>query len=355
MLGYTLRRLLLLVPTLLVISLLAFGLQQCTPGDPVERRCPPLESGASGQDALKRYDRNINECRRIASQMKEDIPLFYFSLRGRAYPDTLHRVFPKARRELASDLIASYGNWPLVDNYLKQLHFTTRYLLADTLADDTRIELLRRVNLLAQPLPLAKIERDLKQLDTIAYQGRPGETALHQVIATLQASYDQLSEKTDPWAHWIPRWSWYGTNNRYHYWISQLLKGNLGTSLETGQDVSEKLSNALGWTLRMNLSAIFLAYLIAVPLGVYLANRAGSRTERSWSIVLFLLYAMPSFWIATLLSQFLTNPQWIDLFPSMGVGEVPANASWWEIWRIRAAHFFLPVFCFHMQISLISL
>ena len=45
-------------------------------------------------------------------------------------------------------------------------------------------------------------------------------------------------------------------------------------------------------------------------------------------------------------ANFLTTPAYgIDLFPSMGFGEVPAGAGTIETFGVRASHLFLPVLC----------
>jgi len=77
-----------------------------------------------------------------------------------------------------------------------------------------------------------------------------------------------------------------------------------------------------------------------------MAGYRGGRFDQITTVGLFLLFGIPSFWVATLLTNFFTTPAFgMDFFPSMGFGEIPEGASVWTTIRIRAAHLFLPVLC----------
>jgi peptide/nickel transport system permease protein len=52
-------------------------------------------------------------------------------------------------------------------------------------------------------------------------------------------------------------------------------------------------------------TALVLAVLIAVPLGIFQASRRGKPFDQTATGVSFFLYAMPSFWLGLLLVQFL--------------------------------------------------
>ena len=47
--------------------------------------------------------------------------------------------------------------------------------------------------------------------------------------------------------------------------------------------------------------AFVLIFAFAIPAGVYSAWRPGSTGDRISSLVLFILYSLPSFWVATML------------------------------------------------------
>jgi peptide/nickel transport system permease protein len=104
-----------------------------------------------------------------------------------------------------------------------------------------------------------------------------------------------------------------------------------------------RLKGALFWTVVLSLLSLVLTFLIAVPLGVFSARRSGSRADAVVSTVLFVLYSMPNFWIATLLILFFGEQ--LGWFPIFGVGEVAENATWWQTLEVRAKHLVLPLIC----------
>ncbi len=122
----------------------------------------------------------------------------------------------------------------------------------------------------------------------------------------------------------------------------------MGRSQIDGRPVSARIGEAIGWTLRLNGIAILLAFTISLVLGVLMARYVDSRADRIVSSLLFVLFAIPSFWLAMLCVVFLTTPEygaWTNLFPTGGVGTIPAGASFWEYLWIRSSHMTLPVFC----------
>ena len=344
MVWYTLKRLGLMVPTLLVISLLAFSLNQCTPGDAVAEKIPSTENL---RDPLAAYLTYQDNYRRLAQQSGTDQPLFYWHISSAAYPDTLLRVIPLAKRQNAERLIGLYGNWPAIQAYLNQLEQTIRQVLRlkGTHPSDPLIETERRLQQLVNQHDAPLIQQYLASMAQQLLLDSVLQQMLAPAVADLTTRYQYLTQHPLPYRHYLPTLRWNGKHNQYHHWLGQVLEGDLGTSLVSAQDVGEKISKALSWTLRLNGMAILLAYLLAIPLGVYSALHAGSRFDRWLSLGLFLLFALPSFWVATMLSKFLTSPDWFNIFPSMGVGEVNPTSSWWTVLSVRFQHFFMPVVC----------
>ena len=74
--------------------------------------------------------------------------------------------------------------------------------------------------------------------------------------------------------------------------------------------------------------SLLLAYLIAIPLGIFSAVKKGTRTDRVVTTLLFMLYSLPSFFVATLLLFFLSagsNFQSLRWFPTGGVSSRDAG------------------------------
>lgn len=107
---------------------------------------------------------------------------------------------------------------------------------------------------------------------------------------------------------------------------------DLGMSFVDNRPVFDKMLERVPVTLTMNLLAIIIAYLIAIPLGVYSATHPGTLLDRSSTFVLFALYSLPVFWVGTLAVTFLANPEFISWFPSGGLRS-PASSAGWSFWR----------------------
>src|SRR6476469_2501585 len=67
---------------------------------------------------------------------------------------------------------------------------------------------------------------------------------------------------------------------RYLLWLSDAVRGHLGKSAISGQQVSTAIAKALPVSLQLMLYAQILALLLAVPAGVYAAYKANKRGDR---------------------------------------------------------------------------
>jgi peptide/nickel transport system permease protein len=97
------------------------------------------------------------------------------------------------------------------------------------------------------------------------------------------------------------------------------------------------------------LLSVVLAYLVSIPVGVKAASKRGSRFDRSSSLVLFMLYSMPSFWLATLLLMTFANPDVIQLFPASGVKPAmgyPEGAGLFTKIKLSLPYLILPAICY---------
>jgi peptide/nickel transport system permease protein len=133
---------------------------------------------------------------------------------------------------------------------------------------------------------------------------------------------------------------------QYIKWLGRLVTLDFGESFKDHRPVRDKILEALPITLQLNIISIFLVYLISIPIGVY-----SSTHQRTWSdtfitIGLFVLYSMPSFWVAMLLIYFFGGGEWFNWFPVSGMNSIGAENFSWMHWLVdRTWHLVLPVFC----------
>jgi len=133
---------------------------------------------------------------------------------------------------------------------------------------------------------------------------------------------------------------------QYARWVGGMATGDFGKSTKYNAPVRDKLLPALAVTAELNLYAIFLIYLIAVPLGIHAAVRRGKPDERAAGVGLFALYSAPSFWVATLLLFYLCNPEWFYVFEGSGLHAEGSDSMPFIDWLWDAArHRVLPVLC----------
>lgn len=106
---------------------------------------------------------------------------------------------------------------------------------------------------------------------------------------------------------------------RFARFFLGLLSGDLGTSMRDGRPVLPRAVSATGVSLLIVGCAIALALLVAIPLGAVLA-RVRPVTARLVGRIVYIIYALPAFFLGTLLLRFLARGgsglQW---FPNGGL------------------------------------
>lgn len=107
-------------------------------------------------------------------------------------------------------------------------------------------------------------------------------------------------------------------------WLGAALQGDLGTSLYTSLPVSQSIADRLGVTLSLALAGMGFALCAGVPLGIAGALRHGSRADRALTMVVSLGLAIPSIWLALLLSlAFAVGLRWFQVVGYTPLAENP--------------------------------
>lgn len=165
---------------------------------------------------------------------------------------------------------------------------------------------------------------------------------------------------------------------RYFLWLGKLATLDFGNSYKDHRPVLTKIWEALPVTLELNLISILLMYIVSVPVGVYSATHQFTKSDGVITAGLFVLFSLPSFWVAMLLMYFLgggggsesLNLLFAGAFDRVGLGENGAvqwllvnvlHFQWFPIYGFSSAgsnswpfhewlldrlwHFCLPVFC----------
>jgi peptide/nickel transport system permease protein len=87
------------------------------------------------------------------------------------------------------------------------------------------------------------------------------------------------------------------------YWtfVKGLFQGDLGTSFSYQAPALDVVFDRLPYTITLAISAILVTALVSVPLGVWMAKRADSRSELVANVLAVAGQSMPEFWTGVML------------------------------------------------------
>ena len=83
-------------------------------------------------------------------------------------------------------------------------------------------------------------------------------------------------------------------------WLWQVVRGDLGTSIFSNLPVSKLIGQRLEPTLTLTACTMVFAVLLAVPMGVVAAWKAGTWVDRAVMIFAVLGFSLPVFWLGFL-------------------------------------------------------
>lgn len=96
---------------------------------------------------------------------------------------------------------------------------------------------------------------------------------------------------------------------QYFHWLSNMLQGNLGTSMFYGVSVESLLIKAILNTLLLTVTTLLFSLVITVPLSILAFKYQNSVMDYTIRFFSFICQAMPTFWLALLLIYFV-SVQW---------------------------------------------
>jgi ABC-type dipeptide/oligopeptide/nickel transport system permease component len=135
-----------------------------------------------------------------------------------------------------------------------------------------------------------------------------GENAPPEVIAEFNHAHGL---DRPPFFFSFPRdeggqrhFKWHGWNNRYVEYWRNLLHGDMGLSFRGNRPVHELIFERYPATIKLALAAMFIAILIAIPLGVFAGKNKGTWIDSFSSVVALIGISVPGFVIGPLLVYF---------------------------------------------------
>ena len=113
---------------------------------------------------------------------------------------------------------------------------------------------------------------------------------------------------------------------QYGAFLSNVSRGDLGTSLRTNQLVASAIAERMPATFELAFAAMAVATAIALPLGIVAAVRAGTLTDYGATTLALVGISIPNFWLGPLMA----------IVFSISLGWLPVSG------RGSAAHLILP-------------
>ena len=363
MFKYALKRILTFIPMLIAISVLSFIISINAPGDPVER----LSKAAGNEGSAEQQSGASKKIKQeLRKKLGLDLPIFYISVTDLASSDTLYKIQDKYHKANLEALTHQSGNWQAVSEYYSSLltlqeqyhHVDIKAIASKDLTLD-----MNTINEAANQFGVeigSLLETSNKELVeakfdkmNILIKENSFLKSLNNPLLVAQNNRENLFLKAKRWQTYIPAINWYGSKNQYHLWLfgngkdrMGLLRGDFGISYIDSQPIQDKIWQKVGISFSLSIISIFLAYLISIPIGIYSAYKKDSVMDKSMSLVLFILYSMPSFFVGTLLLLQFANPDNLSWFPVSGIQDPTIFNPDWSFWakiKHRMPFLILPI------------
>jgi ABC-type dipeptide/oligopeptide/nickel transport system permease component len=109
-------------------------------------------------------------------------------------------------------------------------------------------------------------------------------------------------------------------DSQYFGYLAELLQGDFGDSLITGNSISEQVAYVLPYTLELTFTAVLIGVTLGIPLGVLTAVKRNSFWDYTGRVLSLAGLSVPAFYFAILLIfVFSVRLGWL---PSVGGGDL---------------------------------
>lgn len=300
------------------------------PGDEVLTR---MDLEGVGQDITNHnFDRVYAE---TAALYGLDLPIFFFSVQANFIPDTIQQIIPQRKRVLILNLLQETKDWEGVEHMLRQLNDLTSFYKGED--KSVYLEFLK----LEQELHLSKIQARVAKMEN-----EFGNELL--ATAAFKKFKSTLAELGKEGSFVYPKFVWHGSKNQFSYWLGQVFNPERNRSLLDGQPAIGKISRGLKWTFSMSFIAWVIAGCFSLVMALLMSYYNDTFIERFFSALWYMLFAVPTFWFASLMVAFFTTADygaWTDVFPSIGLKPSFVKQSFWQEFLLNTKQLILPIFC----------
>lgn len=115
---------------------------------------------------------------------------------------------------------------------------------------------------------------------------------------------------------------------QYWRWLTNLFTGDLGFSFRTRTAVTGLIGEALLPTLQLMFGTLIVAYIVAIPLGIYAANHKNTWIDHLLTTFSFAGVSMPNFFLGMLLIYFFSVE--LGWLPIGGMENLSGDMTFWQ-------------------------
>lgn len=334
-----------MIPTLVVVTFLAFLLSAYAPGDPILKFIGEEPAMNASPEQRSHYQKLRND---YHQKLGLHLPVFYFSIHALSEESSFLDISDPLHQRTLKRLLEKCGSEELVRDYYKNLNEISAELYAFKAENDSVYELVAEMKVLFSNLYFAHDFEEIQiVLDDIFAALKP----LNLSVQKLSESFTALRNSDKKWRNYVPQISFHFPN-RYHNWIfgdgvvsRGIVRGDFGRSYQDSRKVTALIFDRLPATLLLSFIAILLSYLLSIPFGILSAQYPKSFIIKALSTFLYILYSLPSFWVASLLIIYFAGGDYFDWFPTYGLAGDNENMGGWDYFLYQIHHLILPVFC----------
>ena len=345
-----------MVPTLVGISLIVWLIMVASPGRPGDQGQTLGETNTS-IDPTK--ERSKGEAQRVFRRhFSLDRPVLWNGWTGlsddevlaavRDFSAPIERVGPRAKRE-ARERLEDWGDYA-VPALVRLLRSTAEDpALQGQVLYWLRLNSVRLVEAsygraIDEATRKRNTEWQKENQEIAAYSWRPNDPPERraEVVRQWEAWRDRSRARWD-WGSW-DRVRIGLTDTQFGAYWGKLIRLDFGVSHEHKRPVIDLIAERLPITMLLSGVALLLAYVLAIPLGIFSAVRPYTPMDRTISVGLFLLYSLPSFFAGTAFLRLLAVGEPFRWFPNSGFqADGAANFNTWDRLSDLLWHITLPL------------
>ena len=356
MLNYVIKRLLLMVPTFAAISLVIFVVLNFAPGTPGAQ----MSTGeAGGQDASTAGEQR-ESYRIFKEQFNLDKPVLFNTRYDLGQPEIETELkailnesgdVPPARRIEAQEDIENWGRYA-VPGLIGVLSDTSATPKMRALAS-------QRLTFNAQKQNKNIYKKDLTDAERAEIKSiAKANSKVRNWSFKADATPEEMTSVTTTWHRWqestAEDWNYsFGErveiflfDTRFSKYWGNLARLNFGVSHVDKRPVLKKVLSKLKYSITLSFSSVLIIYAISLPLGIWSSIRQNTMADRVVTTVLFMMYSLPSFFVAVFLLNLLTRGTPLQVFPTSGFESLDTSQmTLLEYLKDVGWHITLPIFC----------